>query len=223
MTLTLTPLVEFALIRRDDPVGGIVGRALRATRIEPLDGDILVVAQKIVSKAEGRAVDLRTVTPGERARLLASEVDKDPRVVELVLQESRSVLRYRPGTIIVEHRLGFVCANAGIDHSNVPGDEPGEWVLLLPLDPDRSARELRAALESAFAVKLGVLIIDSHGRAWRNGTVGMAIGISGLPGLVARDGSSRGRHARRARPRIPVRTPRWRAERSAPPAGRRPV
>ena len=182
MTLTLTPLADFPLIRRDDPLADIVVTALRASNTRMADGDIIVLAQKVVSKAEGRTVDLRTVSPGERARQLAAETDKDARVVELILQESRSVLRHRPGTIIVEHRLGFVCANAGIDHSNVAADE--QWVLLLPLDPDRSARELRARLEFELHVKLGVLIIDSHGRAWRNGTVGMAIGISGLPGLV---------------------------------------
>jgi coenzyme F420-0:L-glutamate ligase/coenzyme F420-1:gamma-L-glutamate ligase len=114
-------------------------------------------------------------------------------MVELILQESRDVLRVRPGTIVVEHRLGFVCANAGIDHSNVspplpsgegPGVRPEDWVLLLPEDPNRSAAEIRRKLEAASGVRLGVMIIDSHGRAWRLGTVGLAIGLSGLPGVV---------------------------------------
>jgi coenzyme F420-0:L-glutamate ligase/coenzyme F420-1:gamma-L-glutamate ligase len=112
--------------------------------------------------------------------------EKDPRIAELVLQESKEILRTRPRTVIVEHRLGFVCANAGIDHSNVKGegDEIEEWVLLLPENPDASAHKIRQELEEVFRVHLGVMIIDSHGRAWRMGTTGVAIGLSGLPGLV---------------------------------------
>jgi coenzyme F420-0:L-glutamate ligase/coenzyme F420-1:gamma-L-glutamate ligase len=103
-----------------------------------------------------------------------------------MLQESREVLRTRPGTIIVEHRLGFVCANAGIDHSNVAGagDSAEEWVLLLPMEPDRSAEKMRSDIQSKTGKNIGILIIDSHGRAWRNGTVGVAIGIAGMPGVV---------------------------------------
>lgn len=149
------------------------------------DGDILVLAQKIVSKSEGRQVNLVGVTPSDRAHQLAAQTDKDPRVIELNLRESNEVLRTRSGTIIVEHRLGFVCANAGIDHSNVAGeaDENGEWVLLLPEDPDASARMLRQRFEEISGVQLGVLIIDSHGRAWRLGTVGVVIGLAGVPGV----------------------------------------
>jgi coenzyme F420-0:L-glutamate ligase/coenzyme F420-1:gamma-L-glutamate ligase len=151
----------------------------------PEDRDIFVLAQKIVSKTEGRAVNLATITPSQRAIDLARETQKDARTVELVLQESNEVLRTRPGTIVVEHRLGFVCANAGIDHSNVAGegDRREEWVLLLPVDPDGSAETIRQGLASRTGKQVGVLIIDSHGRAWRNGTVGVAIGIAGLPGL----------------------------------------
>ena len=150
------------------------------------DGDILVLAQKIVSKAEGRLVNLAEVKASELAVELGAQIDKDARLVELVLQESREVLRTRPGTIIVEHRLGFVCANAGIDHSNVAGtgNADEEWVLLLPEDPDGSAQRIRRGLEGTCGVRLGVMIIDSHGRAWRQGTVGAAIGLSGMPGLV---------------------------------------
>ena len=121
-----------------------------------------------------------------RALELAETSQKDPRLVELILRESREVLRVRPGTIIVEHRLGFICASAGIDHSNVTGEGAAEedWLLLLPEDPDASARALRLRLEAASQACLGVLIIDSHGRAWRLGIVGTAIGLSGLPGLV---------------------------------------
>jgi coenzyme F420-0:L-glutamate ligase/coenzyme F420-1:gamma-L-glutamate ligase len=149
-------------------------------------GDILVLAQKIISKAEGRQVYLPDVTPSAAAYELAARSDKDPRLAELILQESRRIVRFRSGTVIVEHRLGFVCANAGIDHSNVAGQggDPEDWVLLLPADPDASACRIRLSLEAATGCQLGVLIIDSHGRAWRLGTVGTAIGLSGLPGLA---------------------------------------
>jgi len=196
MTLTLTPLLGIPLIRHGDDLANVLMGALQATGIALQDGDILVLAQKIVSKAEGRRVHLATVTPSERAVALAEETDKDARLVELMLQESKAVLRTRPGTIVVEHRLGFVCANAGIDHSNVDPTEPSEgsetfgrltpedWVLLLPENPDRSAEQIRHKIETATDTRLGVLVIDSHGRAWRNGTVGVTIGLSGLPGLV---------------------------------------
>jgi coenzyme F420-0:L-glutamate ligase/coenzyme F420-1:gamma-L-glutamate ligase len=190
--LTLTSLKDIPLIRQNDDLADIIIKALRATSIQLEDGDILVIAQKIVSKAEGRIVDLATVAPSERALELATKTEKDPRVVELILRESNEILRVRPGAIIVEHRLGFVCANAGIDHSNVSplplGEGPGvraeDWVLLLPEKPDCSAFKIRQALETAEGARIGVLIIDSHGRAWRNGTVGAAIGLSGLPGLI---------------------------------------
>ena len=145
-------------------------------------GDILVLAQKIVSKAEGRVVQLASVTPSERALDLAQKAGKDPRIVDLMLRESRKVLRVKPGVIIVEHKLGFVMANAGIDQSNVPGGN--DAVLLLPEDPDASARKLRGELHERSGVHVGVLIIDSFGRAWRNGVSGTAIGVAGIPALV---------------------------------------
>lgn len=158
-------------------------------RIE--DGDIFVLAQKIVSKAEGRLVDLRSITPRLRAKIIAGKIGKDPRLIELVLRESNRVLRLRKGLIIVEHRNGFVCANAGIDHSNSTGGPNSDhFVLLLPENPDRSAQVIRNRLEALFQKRLGVIIIDSHGRAWRNGTVGTTIGISGVPGLVDLRGKS---------------------------------
>jgi coenzyme F420-0:L-glutamate ligase/coenzyme F420-1:gamma-L-glutamate ligase len=186
MTLTLTALHGISLVKPGDDLAEMILRALQQNNLALQDGDVLVVAQKIVSKSEGRLVNLAQVKPSPRAIALASAIDKDARLVELILRESRCVLRTRPGTIIVEHRLGFVCANAGIDHSNVAGEgtPQEELVLLLPEDPDRSAEELRQRLEAAAGCRLGVLIIDSHGRAWRMGTVGMAIGLSGLPGLV---------------------------------------
>lgn len=184
--IILTPLLNIPLIRHGDDLADIILASLRETNIALQDDDIFVIAQKIVSKSEGRAVNLATVTPSPRAIELAARTEKDPRVVELMLGESRAILRTRVGTIIVEHRLGFVCANAGIDHSNVagPGDSAEEWVLLLPTDPDRSSRVIREQIESWTGKKVGVVIIDSHGRAWRNGTVGAAIGMSGVPGLV---------------------------------------
>lgn len=191
MSLTLAPLQRIPLIRHGDNLADILLSALRVNDIELADDDILVVTSKIVSKAEGRTANLASVTPSPRARELAAQSEKDPRVVELMLQESNEILRVRPGAIIVEHRLGFVCANAGIDHSNVapaPSTDSGagaeEWVLLLPTDPDQSSRMIREKIETATGKKIGVMIIDSHGRAWRIGTVGVCIGLSGVPAVV---------------------------------------
>jgi coenzyme F420-0:L-glutamate ligase/coenzyme F420-1:gamma-L-glutamate ligase len=146
-------------------------------------GDVLVVAQKIVSKAEGRMVRLAEITPSPEARELAQAADKDPRLAELILRESRAVLRVKPGVVIVEHRLGFVMANAGIDRSNVAGLED-EVALLLPEDPDASARRIRDGIRFTGGVAAGVIINDSFGRAWRNGVTGVAIGVAGMPALV---------------------------------------
>jgi coenzyme F420-0:L-glutamate ligase/coenzyme F420-1:gamma-L-glutamate ligase len=157
-------------------------------------GDVLVIAQKIVSKSEGRTVQLDGVVPGQRARELSAIVEKDPRLVELMLRESREVLRAKPGVLIVEHRLGCVMASAGIDQSNVPG--AGERVLLLPEEPDLSARRIRETLRERTSVEIGVVINDSFGRAWRNGVTGTAIGVAGIPALV----DMRGRPDRENRP-----------------------
>lgn len=159
----------------------IVGRSLRACPLE--DGDIVVLAQKIVSKAEGRLVPLSGVVPSARAESLARQADKDPRLVELILGEATEVVRVAPGVIIVEHRLGLVLANAGIDQSNVD-HQGGEAALLLPIDPDRTCLALRRSLVEASGRLVAVMIVDSVGRAWRNGTVGIAIGVSGLDPLL---------------------------------------
>ncbi len=178
--LTLTPLPNIPLIKEGDDLSKII---LNTCNTNLQDGDIFVLAQKIVSKAEGRLVNLVDIKPSARAFQLAEKTQKDPRVVELILSESNEIIRTRPGLIIVEHKNGFICANAGIDHSNVDGDND-EKVLLLPKDSDKSAEKIRSALEEKTSLKLGILIIDSHGRAWREGTVGVTIGISGLPGIV---------------------------------------
>lgn len=146
------------------------------------DDDIIVLAQKIVSKAEGRQVALNSVTPSAAALELANSTKKDPRLVELILSESQEVVRQRPQTIIVRHKLGLVLANAGIDQSNVDGGD-GPQALPLPLNPDESAAKLRTQIEKATGKKVAVLIIDSLGRAWRIGTVGTAIGVAGLPAI----------------------------------------
>ena len=186
MPLSLTPLQNIPLIRQDDNLADILVKSLQDTNIKLQNDDILVVAQKVISKAEGRMVNIATVVPSPRALELAKKSQKDSRIVELMLQESNEVLRVRVGTIIVEHKLGFICANAGIDHSNVmgSGNEKEEYVLLLPENPDQSARNIREQIKQKIGVNIGVMIIDSHGRAWRNGTVGICIGLSGLPALV---------------------------------------
>jgi coenzyme F420-0:L-glutamate ligase/coenzyme F420-1:gamma-L-glutamate ligase len=147
-------------------------------------GDVIIIAQKIVSKAEGRAIALSTVEPSPRAVELGRIADKDPRLVELMLNESLEVLRAKTGVLILEHRLGFVMANAGIDQSNVPDAEGNELALLLPRDPDASARRIRDHLRAACGADVGVIINDSFGRAWRNGVTGVAIGVAGIPALV---------------------------------------
>jgi coenzyme F420-0:L-glutamate ligase/coenzyme F420-1:gamma-L-glutamate ligase len=184
--LILTPLPEIPMVHTGDDLAALIIKGLSLAGIEPKDGDILVIAQKIVSKAEDRWINLVSIQPTADANKVAEEIGKDPRLIQLILSESKQVLRKRTGTIIVEHRLGFICANAGIDHSNVAGEgDTGEdWVLLLPEDPDQSAQGIRQELVRKYRVQLGVLIIDSHGRAWRQGVVGVAIGFSGMPGLL---------------------------------------
>lgn len=174
------------LIHPGDNLAGMILLALKQSGLSLENGDILVLAQKIVSKAENRLVNLATVTPSPAAVELSKKSGKDSRLAELILRESNEILRTRMGSVIVEHKLGFVCANAGIDHSNVAGDGTAseEWVLLLPENPDQSAAEIRKKLEAASGKQIGVMIIDSHGRAWRIGTVGISIGFSGLPGLI---------------------------------------
>ncbi|MBL4800450.1 MAG: coenzyme F420-0:L-glutamate ligase [Emcibacter sp.] len=189
--LSILALSHIPMINRGDDLGNIILDGLIADGFQLEAGDVIILAQKIVSKAEGRVVDLTTVTPSPKAVELAHTVDKDPRLVELILRESSEVVRTRKGVLIVAHKLGFILANAGIDHSNV--DQGGkdkedmnqeENILLLPEDPDTSCQKIRDTLTTATGIDIPVMIIDSIGRAWRNGTVGISIGISGLPGVI---------------------------------------
>ena len=178
--LQLIPLQGFPLVQPGDQLDRLLKDSLQQNQLVLESGDVLVVAQKIVSKAEDRYVRLADVEPGAEALALAAQADKDPRQVELILRESVEVVRVRPGVIIVEHRLGYVHANAGIDKSNIPFDGEDPQVLLLPADPDASAQRLRESLVADTRVELALIINDSAGRAWRNGTVGFALGCAGL-------------------------------------------
>jgi coenzyme F420-0:L-glutamate ligase/coenzyme F420-1:gamma-L-glutamate ligase len=170
------------LVAPGDDVAGMLAAALDRGGLRPSAGDILVVAHKIVSKAEDRFVDLATIKPSDRALTIAAQVGKDPRLVEVILAESKRIVRQRPGLLIAEHRLGYVMANAGVDQSNV-GPHDGR-VLLLPRDPDRSADILCKHLSAHYGCELAVIINDSFGRAWRRGTVGVALGVAGVPAVV---------------------------------------
>jgi len=181
--LTLRAVPGVPLVEPGDDLAAILADALDRAHLALRDGDVLVIAQKVVSKAEGRYVDLAAITPSERAGELAVEVAGDPRLVEVILAQSSRVLRHAPHVLVVEHRLGFVMANAGIDRSNVAPTAGTEPVLLLPADPDGSAEALRADLAARTGRRIGVIISDSFGRAWRRGTVGVALGAAGLEAL----------------------------------------
>lgn len=183
-SLTITGLSGVPLVQQGDGLAAIALAAYAATGVAPADGDVLVVAQKIVSKAEGRIVEVATVEPSAEAISLAAEVGKDPRLVEVILSESRRIVRHRPGLMIAEHKRGWVMANAGIDHSNVAPDDGSERVLLLPLDPDASAATLRQQLIEKTGRRIAVIVSDSFGRPFRHGTVGIALGAAGLPAMI---------------------------------------
>lgn len=182
--LQLIAIEGLPLVRPGDDLAALILDALAGMGERLVDGDVLVIAQKIVSKAEGRIVDLNTVTPSARAIELGKAVDKDPRQVEVILSESTEVVKHRPGVLIVAHRLGYVMANAGVDHSNVGSAEGEDNVLLLPRDPDASCAELRETFRLRAGADVGVIINDSFGRAWRVGTTGVALGAAGVPALV---------------------------------------
>ena len=181
-SMTLFTIPGIPEVQPGDNLTSVIIDSIRSANIVLKSKDILVVAQKIVSKAEGRYISLDTITPSEHALLLAKQTDKDPRIVEVILRQANEVVRCRPGLIVVEHVLGFVMANAGIDRSNVPGNE--DRVLLLPEDPDHSAKQIAESIESELGCQVAVVIADSVGRAWRVGTIGTAIGLHGIKGLV---------------------------------------
>ena len=182
--LTLRALDGVPVVKSGDDLVTVLLDALSVSGQVLRDDDVVILAQKIVSKAEGRLIDLSSIQPSAKAVEIAAQSDKDPRVVELILEESDEVLRVRPGAVIVGHRLGFVAANAGIDQSNIGNGPEDDQVLLLPLDPDGTCAKLRAELKARTGADVVVMIIDSIGRAWRTGTVGTAIGLSGMAGLL---------------------------------------
>lgn len=185
MRLTYFGVDNIPMVEPGDDLVELINNALVAMGESLQDDDVVVIAQKIVSKAEDRYLDLREVEPGEEAIKLAGEVDKDPRKVQAILDESNEVVRARPGVLIVEQKSGFVQANAGIDQSNIPSDDsdPEAICLLLPVDSDASARRIRETIAERHQVNVGVIINDSLGRAWRMGTLGLAIGVSGFTAL----------------------------------------
>jgi coenzyme F420-0:L-glutamate ligase/coenzyme F420-1:gamma-L-glutamate ligase len=180
------------LVGRGDDVPALVWSALVAAGMSLADGDVLVVTSKLLSRAEGRFVELPRVEPSARAIELGREIGKDARAVELILRESSALSRRAPGVLVVRHRLGFVVANAGVDASNAAppdaGPDSGPWALLLPEAPDASAAAIRARVERESGAHVGVVITDSFGRPFRLGTVGVAIGVAGLPPLWDRRG-----------------------------------
>jgi len=180
--IQIYPIPGMPLVQPGDDLAALIVEAAEAAGLSLMSGDILVLAQKIVSKAEGRLVRLADVTPGEEALRLAQETGKDARVVQAVLDDSNAVVRAREGVLIVEQSSGWVCAHAGVDHSNVAPEEE-ETVALLPADADASAAALRGRILEETGVTMAVLISDSHGRPWKMGTVGVCIGCAGLPAL----------------------------------------
>jgi coenzyme F420-0:L-glutamate ligase / coenzyme F420-1:gamma-L-glutamate ligase len=188
--LTLTAVSGVPPVQPGDDVAALLLAAMQSAGLAPVSGDVLVIAQKIVSKAEGRFVQLDAVHPGPQALQVAAKTGKDPRLVELILKESDEISRIGPGVLIVRHRLGFTSANAGIDRSNVAQSDQGETVLLLPRDPDASAERIRQHIRAQYSVDVGVVISDSHGRPFRLGTLGVAIGVAGIPALWDRRGEA---------------------------------
>jgi len=184
--LIFTQLLNIPLIEERDNIAEILFQSIGRQFIELKEGDILAVTSKIISKSEGRMVNLNDVEPSDRALKLGNETNRDPRLMELILKESKEIVRASEQAIIVEHRLGFISANAGIDHSNVQGKygNKEDWYLLLPLSPDNSAEKIRAFIKEKTGKDIGVIIIDSHGRPWRKGTVGVIIGTSRVPALI---------------------------------------
>lgn len=187
--MQILPLRGVPVIKGGENLGSVLLEVLNNSKVTLKDHDVVVVAQKIVSKAENRMVALASVTPSPRAQQLAIDVDKDPRLVELILRESVAIVRKKKGVLITRHRLGFVAANSGIDQSNVDHSN-GEHALLLPLAPDRSAQEISIKLADGTNTNIGVIISDSVNRPWRLGSVGIAIGVANTAVLDDRRGDT---------------------------------
>jgi coenzyme F420-0:L-glutamate ligase/coenzyme F420-1:gamma-L-glutamate ligase len=190
--LTLKQILGIPLIQEGDNLGEILFNSINNQNIQLEVGDILVVTSKIISKAEGRMVNLSEVEPSADALKLGIRIKRDPRLIELIISESKEILRSTEQAIIVEHNLGLICANAGIDHSNVQGKygNKEDWYLLLPQAPDQSAKNISDYFKEITKKDIGVIVIDSHGRPWRKGTVGVVIGTSQVPVLVDLRGKS---------------------------------
>ncbi len=188
--LTLIGLKGLPEVLAGSDLAQLLSASLSAMQLTLAGTDVLVIAQKIVSKSEGRLVELASVVPGAQARELALVTGKDARLIELILSESSEVLRARADVLIVRHRLGFVMANAGIDRSNLADGAAAGRVLLLPRDPDASAAQLRATLGRRCGVEPAVIVSDSFGRAWRKGVVNVALGAAGVPALLDRRGEA---------------------------------
>lgn len=189
--ITLTALPKIPMIQKGDDLVQIILKGLNRAKIEMKNGDVFVIAQKIVSKSEGRLIDLNDVTPSKKAKEIGKKMNKDPRLIELILSESKEVIRFTQEHLIVRHRLGFVIANAGLDQSNVNTDPLSNTkALLLPYNPDASCRKMREQILKRTEKKVGIIINDSHGRPFKKGVTGSAIGVAGIP--VLRD--MRGTH-----------------------------
>ena len=184
--LKFTQLLNIPLVNEGDNIAELLLISIRNQSIEIENDDILAVTSKVISKAEGRMVNLNDIHPSKKALELGKEIKRDPRLMELLISESKEIVRASEQAIIVEHRLGFICANAGIDHSNVQGSygNKEDWYLLLPKSPDDSAKIIREYFKDKTGKDIGVVIIDSHGRPWRKGTVGVIIGTSRVPALI---------------------------------------
>ena len=183
-TISLYQLQGIPLIHSGDDLCTIIIDSVHSNKFQWSYSDILVIAQKIVSKSDGCLVNLKQIQPSKRSIELTSRTEKDPRLVELILSESKKVIRFKKGLIVVQNHQGVILANAGIDHSNVEQDDEKEQVLLLPKNSDVSAEKIHKNLFARTGFHLGVIINDSIGRAWRNGTIGTAIGVAGLPAIL---------------------------------------
>ena len=175
--LKIIPLEQFPIIKQNDNLAKIILQVLKKNNLELQENDILIVAQSIISRAEGWIIDLKSIEPSKFAIELAKQGNKEPRHVEVILQEAKNICKYRNGVLVTETKHGFVCANSGVDKSNVPGEE---IVSLLPIDPDKSAKKIREYIKSRVKRDIAVIISDTHNRPFRLGAINIAIGCSGI-------------------------------------------